>query len=81
MAIFLIPVVLLAADIIIDYAINLIFPTAFTKLLKQIKLDEKLERSGESLVFNGRQNTLRLSDARKHQTSSPLIEKSDASSL
>ncbi len=83
LAIFLIPIIILVTDIIIDYAINLIFPTSFTQLLKQIKVDEKQkrERSCGSLVFNGTQNALRLSNTPKHLTSSPLIEKSEANSL
>ena len=83
LAIFLIPIIILFTDIIIDYGINLIFPTSFTKLLKQIKVDEirKRERSDGSLIFNGTQNALRLSNAPKNMTSSPLIEKPEANSL
>ena len=78
LAIFLIPIVLLIADILVDYGINILFPTAFTELLKQIKGEERRKRQGSdgSPVYT--HNTIRLSNApRRPSSNNPLINKEE----
>ena len=82
LAIFLIPIVLLIADILVDYGINKLFPTAFTELLKQIKGEEQRKRQGSDGSPFYTHNTITLGNApRQPSSNNPLIEKEEIDSF